>query len=55
MTFETTIFGLKNDGEKWSEIYFEIHQDPLEIPARPIQPYWADLLALGSSNSEGAR
>ena len=28
-----TIFGLKNDGEKWSRIfYFEIEQAPSEIP-----------------------
>jgi hypothetical protein len=24
------------------------------LPARPIQPFWADFFALGSSNSEGA-
>ena len=28
---------------------------PSEIPARPIQPFWADCFALGSSNSEGHR
>ena len=27
------IFGFKNDGEKWSGIYFEIHGAPSEIPA----------------------
>ena len=27
------IFGLKNDGEKWSRIDFEIHRAPSEIPA----------------------
>ena len=25
---------LKNDGKKWSRIYFEIHQAPSEIPAK---------------------
>ena len=49
-------FRLKNDGEKWSRIfYFEIHRTPSEIAARLIQPFWADFFALGSSNSEGAR
>ena len=25
-SFEINIFGFKNDGEKWSGCYFEIHQ-----------------------------
>ena len=28
------IFELKNDGKKWSRIYFEIDQAPSEIPAK---------------------
>ena len=32
-SFEINIFGFKNDGEKWSGIYFEIHRAPSEIPA----------------------
>ena len=28
------IFELKNDGKKWSRIYFEIHRAPLEIPVK---------------------
>ena len=38
--------------------YFEIQRALSEIPAipaRPIQPFWADFFALDSSNSEGAR
>ena len=32
LTFEITIFGLKNDGEKWSrKIYFEIPCAPSEL------------------------
>ena len=31
-SLEINIFGFKNDGEKWSEIYFEIHRAPSEIP-----------------------
>ena len=48
-------FWLKNDGEKWSRFfYYEILHAPSEIPANlPIQPFWADFFALGSSNSEG--
>ena len=30
-SLETIIFELKNDGKKWSRIYFEIHQAPSEI------------------------
>ena len=30
---EIDIFKLKNDGEKWSRIYFEIDRAPSEIPA----------------------
>ena len=33
-SLEIIIFELKNDGKKWSRIYFEIHQAPLEIPAK---------------------
>ena len=32
-SLEINIFGFKNDVEKWSEIYFEIHQAPSVIPA----------------------
>ena len=28
---EINIFGCKNDGEKWSGIYFEIHRAPSEL------------------------
>ena len=28
-----TFFSIKNDGEKWSRIYFEIDRAPSEIPA----------------------
>ena len=39
--------------------YFEILLAPPEIPVNlpglPIQPFWADVFPLGSSNSEGAR
>ena len=31
---EIIVFELKNDGKKWSKIYFEIHRAPLEIPAK---------------------
>ena len=31
---EITIFELKNDGKKWSGIYFEIDRAPSEIPAK---------------------
>ena len=31
---EITIFELKNDGKKWSRIYFEIDRAPSEIPAK---------------------
>ena len=31
---EGIIFELKNDGKKWSRIYFEIHRAPSEIPAK---------------------
>ena len=41
------------------DFYFEIQRAPSEIPAnlraKPIQPFRADFIALGSSNSEGAR
>ena len=33
-SLEIIIFELKNDGKKWSRIYFEIHQAPSEIPAK---------------------
>ena len=33
MSLEITIFQLKNDGEKWSRLFFEIHRAPSEIPA----------------------
>ena len=29
-----TFLSLKNDGKKWSRIYFEIHRAPSEIPAK---------------------
>ena len=32
--FEIIIFELKNDGKKWSRIYFETHRAPSEIPAK---------------------
>ena len=32
-SLEINIFGFKNDSEKWSGIYFEIHRAPSEIPA----------------------
>ena len=53
-------FLAQNDGQKWPRtFYFEIHRAPSEIPAnlpaRLIQPFWAELSALGCSNSEGAR
>ena len=50
-SLEIIIFELKNDGKKWSRIYFEIHRAPSEIPAK--LPGQADIFALGSSNSEG--
>ena len=31
---EINIFGFKNDSEKWSGIYFEIHLAPSEIPGK---------------------
>ena len=52
-SLEIIIFELKNDGKKWSRIYFEIHRAPSEIPAK--LPGQADIFALGSSNSEGAQ
>ena len=30
----TYYYELKNDGKKWSRIYFEIHRAPSEIPAK---------------------
>ena len=33
-SLEIIIFGLENDGKKWSRIYFEICQAPSEIPAK---------------------
>ena len=33
-SLEIIIFELKNDGKKWSRIYFEIHRAPSEIPAK---------------------
>ena len=33
-SLESIIFELKNDGKKWSRIYFEIHLAPSEIPAK---------------------
>ena len=33
-SLEIIIFELKNDAEKWSRIYFEIHRAPSEIPAK---------------------
>ena len=33
-SLEIIIFELKDDGKKWSRIYFEIHQAPSEIPAK---------------------
>ena len=34
MSFEIIIFELKNDGKKWSRIYFEIDRAPSEIPTK---------------------
>ena len=34
LSLEIIIFELKNDGKKWSRIYFEIHRAPSEIPAK---------------------
>ena len=34
MSLEIIIFELKNDGKKWSRIYFEIDRAPSEIPAK---------------------
>ena len=33
-SLKINIFGFKHAGEKWSEIYFEIHRAPSEIPAK---------------------
>ena len=33
-SLEINLFQLKNDGEKWSRIYFEIDRAPSEIPAK---------------------
>ena len=33
-SLEIIIFELKNDGKKWSRIYFEIHRAPSEIHAK---------------------
>ena len=33
-SLEIISFELKNDGKKWSRIYFEIHRAPSEIPAK---------------------
>ena len=33
-SLEIIIFEPKNDGIKWSRIYFEIHRAPSEIPAK---------------------
>ena len=33
-SLEIIIFELKNDGKKWSRIYFEIDRAPSEIPAK---------------------
>ena len=33
-SLKITISEVKNDGKKWSKIYFEIHQAPSEIPAK---------------------
>ena len=42
--------------ESGPDFLFKIQQAPSEIPANlPIQSFWADFFALGSSNSEGAR
>ena len=32
-SFEINILDFKKDGEKWPELYFEIHRAPSEIPA----------------------
>ena len=34
LSLEIIIFELKNDGKKWSRIYFEIHRAPSEIPVK---------------------
>ena len=50
-----TIFGLKNEGEKWSTFfYFKVERAPSEIPAN-LSSQFSNYFALGSSNSEGAR
>ena len=33
--------------------YFEIHRAPSEIPARPIQPFWADFLHWAAATLKG--
>ena len=34
MSLKIIIFEPKNDGKKWSRIYYEIHRAPSEIPAK---------------------
>ena len=34
LSLEIIIFEVKNDGKKWSRIYFEIQRAPSEIPAK---------------------
>ena len=34
LSLKIIIFEIKNDGKKWSRIYFEIHRAPSEIPAK---------------------
>ena len=51
---ENGIFQLKNDGEKWSRIYFEIDRAPSEIPANLPGQSGEIFFALGSSNSEAS-
>ena len=55
---KNTIFGLQMIVKSGLDFfYFEFQRTLSEIAAklaRPFQPFWADIFALGSSNSEGA-
>jgi hypothetical protein len=50
-----TIFGLKMMMKSGLEFFILKLNEPLQRPARPIQPFWVDFFALGSSDSEVAR
>ena len=49
LTLETTVFGLKLIVKSGLDLFFYFEM----CPCLPIQPFWGDLFALGSSNSEG--